>query len=887
MPTSVTSLDLSHAPWRLTAQPSAETQGLLSAELRTALSAGVNATVPSCVHTDLLAAKLIEDPYGLDAEHRLRWMGHTDWTYSTTFELSPAALAHDSLELACDGLDTVATLTLNDQTIGHAANMHRRHRFDLKTAARSGANTLTLHFRAPLDAADEAQERLGKLPHRGHGANKIETPHNAIRKMACSYGWDWGPVIPSAGIWRNIRIEAWSTARIAHVRPAVTQATKDQATVTLAIDFDLAQSSAPPTTSNTQLSATAQLVDPKGHQVATAHLPLGNTAGNTTDTHTGHTLLHIDQPQRWWPVGHGDQPLYTLTVNLHDTHGQTLDSTLHRIGLRTVTLDTTPDTQSGNGSHVEGLPLGGQMTLKVNGQAVFLKGANWIPDDCFPARSEEPDRLKRRINQLVAAHGNCLRIWGGGVFPGTDFLEHCDQTGVLIWQDFMFACAGYPEEEPYRSEVEAEARDNVARLCPHPCVVIYNGNNECIWGAFDWTPDFKALLDPANTRGWGLHYWLDLLPKVIEELDPSRPYWPASPWSGSMDHHPNQNRRGNRHIWNVWHGDGQYRNYLGHYPRMATEFGYHGPPHAATLLPHVPHDQRQWNSPALNFYNRNGGKGQQVHTNLRLADDFIPPHDNLDDWLYLAQVMQARALDMGCTWFRALAPWCSAAVYWQWNDCWPVSSWSAIDSGEREKPLYHATKRFFAPQLATIKPTQPVPEGQAIGSLAVYLHNDTHCLWDGPLTAQRVDLQGNVLDSLTLTTHTSPRSTQRIDLPDTWLDRPTDTALIVRGANTPDAWWWFAPDFDLPYEPAQLEVQLTPTGPEQYQLTLHAQSLIRDLCFYPDRLHPNATINDNLFTLLPGDRVNLTLTCPTAIDLDTLTTAPVMQSVNRFGKVTC
>ena len=765
------------------------------------------ATVPGCVHTDLLAAGLIEDPYGLGAEPRLLWIAHTDWTYTTTFTLDQEALNHDRLELACEGLDTVATLQLNDQPIGQAANMHRRHRFDLKAAARAGANTLSLRFRAPIPAAEEAEAQLGALPHEGHGSNTLKPPHNAIRKMACSYGWDWGPVLPSAGIWRPIAIDAWSTARIADLRPAVVQATEDRATVQLAVDLHRA--------GDAPLRATATLTDPDGQTVATAPLAV--------DDHRATATLHVDNPQRWWPVGHGDQPRYTLHVALDHADGRPLHTATCRIGLRTVILDTTADESPGRGAAVDGLPVGEQMVLLINDQPVFLKGANWIPDDCFPARSEDPTRLRQRIDQLVAAHGNCLRIWGGGVYPSTAFLDHCDARGVLVWQDFMFACAGYPEEAPYRDQVEAEARDNLARLCPHPSVVLYNGNNECIWGTYDWGDDFRALRHPDNPRGYGLHYWLDLLPGLVSELDPSRPYWPASPYSGSLDHHPNENQRGNRHIWNVWHGEGQYRNYLGHYPRMATEFGYHGPPHAATLLPRVPDDQRTWNSPALEYYNRNGGLGGQLHTDHRLADDFVPPRDNLDDWLYLAQVMQARALEMGCTWFRALSPWCSAAVFWQWNDCWPVSSWSAIDRGGREKPLYHATRRFFAPRLITLKPQRPVPEGQPIGPLAVYLHNDTAAPWTGPLSAQRVDLHGQPLDKRELHANVAPRGLQRIDLPDAWLTRPNDTALVVQDIQhahtTPAAWWWFAPDKDLAYPPAQLGVAITSTGPNTHRVT--------------------------------------------------------------------
>mgnify|MGYP000194137730 CR=1 FL=1 len=874
--------DLAAARWTLTAAPAAAGPRDSGPDpaLREALRSGVPATVPGAVHTDLLAAGLIEDPYGYDAETRLAWIGHTDWTYTATFDFGDDAIAHDRLDLACDGLDTFATLTLNGAPLGTTRNMHRRYRFDLRGAARAGANELSIRFAAPVPAAFAAEAAHGgPLPHKGHGSNAAAIPHNMVRKMACSYGWDWGPMLPSAGVWRGIRVEAWNAARMTNLRPAVTEATAKRATVELSIDLERAADAAPPT-------VRVVLAGPDGKTVF-------GPADCTVEAHTARVTLTVPDPQRWWPVGHGEHPRYTLSAALLDAEGRLLQTDTRRIGLRTVALDTSPDAVSGAGAAVDGLPSGETMTLRVNGKAVFLKGGNWIPDDCFPARSETPARLRERVDQLIAAHGNCLRVWGGGVYACDELLEHCDATGVLVWQDFMFACAGYPEDDAYAAEVEAEARDNVARLASHPSVVIYNGNNECIWSVFEWAEPFLEMGRNTAERGWGLKYWLELLPRVVAELDPSRPYWPASPYSGTMDRQPNDNACGNRHVWNVWFGDGAYRNYLEHFPRMATEFGYHGPAHAATLLPHVPDAQRAWDSDALKYYNRNdtpeSGQEGQALTDLRMGDDFDPPRECFDDWLYLAQVMQARALEMGCSWFRALSPWCGAAVYWQWNDCWPVSSWSAVDGGGRPKPLWFATRRFFAPRLLTIKPREPKPEGGDIGPVALYLHNDTDVPWTGPLTARRVDLTGATIDTLDLTADVPARGTRRLGLPGAWADRPGDTALVVRSADAAivDAWWWFTPDKRLAYPAADLDVVVTPTGNAgDATLTVTARSFVRDLCFFPDRLHPGAAVSDNLLTLLPGDVTGLTLTSPVPLDAAVLTSAPVMQSVNRFGAAT-
>ncbi|MEO0963761.1 MAG: glycoside hydrolase family 2 protein [Planctomycetota bacterium] len=859
---------MSNASWTLRlAKPDDDTPAALNDRLR----AGIPATVPGCVHTDLLAAGLIDDPYRYGVEPTLQWIGRCDWRYRCRFTLDAAWLDREHLELCCDGLDTVASLTLNGEAIGESANMHRRYRFDLIQRLREGENELVITFAAPVTAAEQAEGRYGALPHEGHGSNAAKPPHNMLRKMACNFGWDWGPVLTTAGVWRDIRLEAWDDARLGDVVPQVTSADPDRAAINVSAEV----------VGDASGTVTYRLADPDGRALAT--VDRDNGEGVTTDR------LVVERPALWWPIGYGDQPLYTLETLLCDAEGELIDRVVQRIGLRTFDLDTTPDATAGDGARVDGLPTGERMHLRVNGKPVLLKGANWIPDDCFPVRAHEPARLDQRIEQAVAANMNCLRIWGGGVYADKHFMARCDELGVIVWHDFMFACAGYPEAEPYFSEVVAEARDNVSRLASHASLATWNGANESIQGVFAWGDAFRALRH--GDRPWGLGYWLDALPKIVAELAPATPYWANSPYSGSMDRDPNANEYGNRHIWDVWHGDGQYRNYLGHYPRLSTEFGYHGPPSFATLdavIPDTP-EQRRWDSPALNFHNRNGGRGNQQHTDLRMADDFDPPHDDLDAWLYLAQVMQARALDMGCSWFRAQWPWCSGATYWQFNDCWPVSSWSAIDSGGRLKPLWYATRRFFAPRLVTIKPTRPIPAGKPIDKLAVYLHNDTDTPWTGPLAVRRVDLTGATVDESAFTAEVAPRAVERIDVPPDFLNRPTDTALVASIDDAQTGWWWFAPDKRLAYPVTDLADLIDASldkADAGYTLSLTAKSLVRDLCVFPDRLDPDATASDNCLTLLPGETATLEITTAAEMTLKQLAAAPVMQAANEYGEST-
>lgn len=850
----------------------------------------IPATVPGCVHTDLMAAGLIPDPYLDRNEDLVQWIGRTDWQYRCAFDLAEADLAHDRLELACNGLDTLATIELNGTKIGASADMHTRHRFDAKAAARVGNNELTITFAAALPHAEAEMQRLGDLPKQGGGSNP-QHPHNFIRKMACNFGWDWGPVLITAGVWRDIRLEAWDAVRLADVRP-VTKRIDGSGTATLKVYTDLERAGA-------------------GDLTLRAELSRGGGTHTWTSTLTGNRVsdpitFSVNHAELWWPVGHGDQPLYDLRVWIENAEGHRLDERTHRVGLRTVELSTTPDPAEQPPGPVEGTLPGSAMTLKVNGKAIFCKGANWIPDDCFPHRVT-PQRVRQRIEQARDVHMNMLRVWGGGTYESEAFYDACDELGVMVWQDFLCACSAYSEEEPLVSLIETEARDNAARLVRHPSLVLFNGGNECIWGYREWITDGKRWPEIIGDRGWGEQYFHRVFPDVVEQLAPGIPYWPNSPYSppGNQDTPPvgpNANEHGNRHIWDVWHGSGQYRNYLGHFPRFASEFGFHGPPTWANIQRSVPEDQWAWDSDCMNAHNKNSSQTPgQAQTHLRMADDFNPPADDsledFNDWLYLAQVGQARALEMGITWFRALFPYCSGTLYWQFNDCWPVSSWSAIDGDGKPKPLYHASRRFFAPRLLTIKPRTVVPPGGPVGKLALYTHNDTEEPWTGVVRLQLMGVRGKVHAAQGVPIDVPPRTNARFEVPEAWHDdtdqrfvaaaflSPTDTTVAAT-RETPPAFWWFAPDKEYDYPDADFDATLEQgEGQGAYYLTISANSLLRDLCVFADRLDVDAEVSDQCVTLLPGQSHEFVVRSRTELALADLTAPPVLQVANRFGRV--
>ena len=407
----------------------------------------VPATVPGCVHLDLLAAGLIADPYCDENEYELSWIGQVDWRYETTVHLSQDELPTrtDRLDLVAEGLDTLASVEVNGVEVARTCNQHRSYRVDVRDAMREGDNTLAVTFAAAIPAINSIADADGRPHVNAH-------PFNGIRKMASNFGWDWGADLVTAGIWRPIALHRWGTARIASVRPLV--GIRDGIpTLSAHVQIEYAGRGLP----------MSVVCDVAGMR-AEVRVPAGETSALVS--------LEVPHAQLWWPHGYGDQPLYEVTVQL--LHDQTeIDRWSARVGFRTTELDTSPD-MNGVG-----------FTIKVNGEPVFAKGANWIPGDSFPARLTADD-YGSLLRQAKDANVNLLRVWGGGIYEAEHFYETCDEQGIMVWQDFLLACAAYAEEHPLRGEIIAEARENVTRLSKHPSLVLWNGGNENLWGYEDW-----------------------------------------------------------------------------------------------------------------------------------------------------------------------------------------------------------------------------------------------------------------------------------------------------------------------------------------------------------------------------------------------------------------
>ncbi|MFM9921026.1 glycoside hydrolase family 2 protein [Lacisediminihabitans sp. H27-G8] len=794
----------------------------------------VPASVPGTVHTDLLAAGLIPDPY-LDAnEGLLRWIGQTDWRYSTSFKWSPVDT--DTVEIAFGGLDTITEIRLNGTLIGSTRNMHRSYRFDVAPLLIDGDNELCVDFSAPVTYADRASLELEYRPHTNRH------PYNAIRKMACSFGWDWGIDTATSGIWRPVTIESFSVARIKSVRPVATVGDTGAGGMVV-VHVELAR----PGDADLALVATID-----GHTVELALEP-----GQTDAT----LIIDLPSVKRWWPRGYGEPNLYELSVTLHDNAGNneersigehSLDKVIKRIGFRHVELQMTPD------------DAGTPFTIRVNDRPIYVKGANWIPDDAFPHRVDRA-RYAARLEQAEFAGINLIRVWGGGIYESEDFYDECDERGFLTWQDFLLACAAYAEEEPLFSEFEAEAREAVARIGTHPSLVVFNGNNENIWGYTEWGWPLRL-----EGKTWGSRYYYELFPAIVAELAPHVGYTPGSPFSPGNPESPNDPDHGTMHIWDLWNQK-DYSHYRDYAPRFVSEFGWQGPPSWATLTESISDNPLTPESPGMLAHQK------ATEGNAKLTDGLVrhfPLPNDMEDWHWAMSLNQAVAIRTAIEYFRSLAPHCMGSIVWQLNDSWPVTSWAAVDGYGRAKPLLHALRRAHADRLVTLQPSD--------GGVQAIMINDTDRDWSGTLAITRYDFSGSVLAAEQIPIHVLARASWRQDIPGHIAVPGDETSEMIRADLDGHSADWFFADYresSLPEHRLRSEFMRNAAG---YLLTVYAETLVRDLTLLVDKVAPDARVDQALVTLLPGESATFAIETDGTVLENAITAPEVLRSANQL-----
>lgn len=605
------------------------------------------ASVPGSVYHDLMQNGKMDDPFWRDNFPKaLKRMDH-DYEYKTEFAADKALLKSDAVLLRFEGIDTVADVFLNGEKLGHTENMHRTFEFEVKDLLKEEGNELRVLLHSPTRFIKEEYKH-----NVADGSEEAMVGFANLRKTHCMFGWDWGPRLPDAGLWRPVKLLGIEKARVDSVY--VTQKHEDgKVTLHFDVDADVYDREA-------LMGYTVLITDPDGKETLCKGSP---------------EEIAIERPQLWWPNGFSAQPLYTVEVRLY-AGGKQVDAWKKRIGLRTLTM------------HIEKDAYGESFAHEVNGVQVFAMGADYIPEDSIFPRINEA-RTRELLRQCKEAHFNTIRVWGGGYYPDDWFYDACDEMGLMVWQDFLFACAVYNLTDEFEDNIRAEFADNIKRLRHHASLALWCGNNEMEMfverGLWVKTPIQKS--DYVKMYEY-------ILPKVLKELDPQTFYWPASPSSGGGFDDPNGFDRGDVHYWDVWHGNVPFTDYRRYYFRYLSEFGFQSFPSVETVKTFaLPEDCNPFSYVMEKHQRNNAANGKIMNY---LYQTYLYP-TSFDAFVYASQLLQADAIRYGVEHFRRNRGRCMGAIYWQLNDCWPVISWASIDYCGRWKALHYAAKRFFRP----------------------------------------------------------------------------------------------------------------------------------------------------------------------------------------------
>ncbi|MFO7446241.1 MAG: glycoside hydrolase family 2 TIM barrel-domain containing protein [Ignavibacteriaceae bacterium] len=602
------------------------------------------ADIPGTVYHNLLLNKLIPDPFYGDNELKLQWIAESDWNYKTTFNFPGEFNQDEPVYLVFDGIDTAAEIYLNNEKVGTPENMFISYKYDVTKFLKEKKNTLQINFTSPYKYAQALERQYGKLP------VALTSERVYIRKAQYSFGWDWGPSFADMGLWKPVYLLQEEKHYIQNITFNTLSVDDDIAKVELKIDF------------NKELEDDNKvLVEISNHRFYINHSNKRSVSGT----------FEINNPLLWWPNGEGEQHLYKMVVTLlmNDSHE---DSVTKKIGLRTIRLQLKEEEEN-------------TFRFIVNGKKIFARGCNWIPADSFLTRINDK-KYSDLLTLAKDANMNFIRVWGGGIYEHDKFYELCDELGLLVWQDFMFACASYPEYQDYLLNVAEEVKQNVHRIQYHPSIAIWCGNNENEWLYYqEKKKSFKEMP--------GYKIYNRIIPQILKDIDPNRPFWQSSPFG--FDEDPNSVTSGNRHQWDMWSRWIDYGSVKNDKSLFVTEFGFQGPANQSTLEKVIPPEERTPQSYMFEFHNK------QIEGNERqfkFLAGHLPVRSEWNNFIYLAQLSQGLALKTCLEQWRYNSPQTNGTVIWQLNDCWPVSSWSLIDSDLKPKLSYYIVKQSFQPQ---------------------------------------------------------------------------------------------------------------------------------------------------------------------------------------------
>lgn len=612
--------------------------------------------IPVSAHTALLQNGMIEDPFYRDNEEKLQWIEKEDWEFQTTFDVSEEVLSKKHIELIFKGLDTYAQVYLNDSLILESDNMFRTWRVESKRFLKATGNKLHIYFESPLKKTDEAWKNLGyELP----GGQRTLT-----RKAQFHYGWDWGPRFVGCGILQKPQLEAWDDFLIENLLITTQELGTDKARMVARFRYR----------SETKFPVTIQFKEGKRKAVEDRVIWPG--------THTDSVTYDVDNPKLWWCAGMGEQPLYDFTIEVKKGV-RTIERQDARMGIRTIELVTEKDEK------------GESFYFRLNGKRVFAKGANYIPQDIFQDRVD-PNRTKKLLDDVVGANMNMLRVWGGGIYEDDTFYQLCDSRGILVWQDFMYACAMYPGNGRFLKTAALEALEQIERLRQHPCMALWCGNNENdeAWHNWGWQMQFT---EAQRTQLWREYKLLfqDILRTYVENNAEGVPYWESSPRFGRAN--PKSLTEGDSHYWGVWHDEEPFEILNKKVPRFMSEYGFQSFPEWRTIQSFTEPGDRKLESKVMLLHQKHPRGNALIAEYMKR--DYQAPR-NFEDFVYVSQLLQAEGMRTGFEAQRRNKPYCMGTLYWQLNDVWPVASWSSVDYFGRWKALHYYAREAFAPVAA-------------------------------------------------------------------------------------------------------------------------------------------------------------------------------------------
>lgn len=661
----------------------------------------VDMQIPGTVLSGLLAAGKIKDPFYRTNEDATRALFWKDYVFTRTFDVDEELLAQQHIVLVCEGLDTLAEISINGTFLAKTDNMHRTWKFQAKKLLHPGKNEIQIVFRSVLrfieDYPYEAHKKINYIPCGSMKGNQL------LRKAHSMFGWDWGPQTIDAGIFRDIYLQGYSHARIEDIR--IHQQHAKNVSVQTSITLS---ESVPGQKLCVELSEDG------------ADKPLQTKLCKTNADGVAAVDFVIENPKLWWPNDYGDQPLYIVRTTLLDEDGTSLESITRRIGLRTLTISQEKD------------EWGNEFAFCVNGVKIFTRGGNYIPDDCLYTRITEK-KLDYILESCRRAHFNCVRVWGGGYYPSDAFYDLCDEKGLIVWQDLMYACNVYDVTDAFAENCRQETYDNVRRLRHHASLGLWCGNNE-IESAWDHWGDFQK--ETPYLRADYIRLFEEVLPKAVQEADGETFYWHSSPSSGGCFDNPDDANRGDTHYWDVWHGQKPFTDYRKYFFRFCSEFGFQSFPCAKTVNSFTLEDDRNIFSRVMESHQKNdAANGKMLYY---LSENLRYPKD-LTHLLYASQVLQGMPIKYGVDHWRRNRGRCMGTLYWQINDDWPAPSWSSIDYFGRWKALHYMAQKFYAPHAVSMTLEDH--------RCHVYFSNESFETTEYSLTLSIRDLSGNVLET--------------------------------------------------------------------------------------------------------------------------------------------